>query len=141
MGQSGRNNHSINSIVFATHNNGKREAELVMKTWRDIAIWDLPEKLCEIISNDKEVRWILNLDIDYFFTGRGNEFQFLTDLYIQRLCDQINSCRHRIDVITIALSPDFTGGWSHAKRISELIADRLNLSFQFPMQIPQKFVN
>lgn len=127
--------HSIDSLVFATHKNGIRESAHIQKMWRDIDVWDLPTSLSKIIQDEENVRWILNIDIDYFFTGNRNQFQFLTDEYILNICEQINMCRERIDVITIALSPDFTGGWEPAKRVSEIITAKLGLDFKFPSSV------
>lgn len=124
--------NSIDSLVFATHDDGTRDKELVIKDWCDVTIWDVPDNLSYWISREEDVRWILNLDIDFFFTGEEREFQFLTDLYIKRLCSEILKCSDKIDVITIALSPDFTGGWQEAIRISEMIAHHLGLEYRFP---------
>lgn len=124
--------HTIDSLVFATHKNGVRESEHLQKVWRDVDIWDLPTSISKVIQDEENVRWILNIDIDYFFTGNRNQFQFLTDFYIKELCNEIARCQNRIDVITIALSPDFTNGWPDAIRVAEMLANNLGLSFKFP---------
>lgn len=122
----------IDSIVFATHSDGMRDEEAFTKRWMDVNIWELSEKLCDLISNEESAKWILNIDLDFFFTGKGDNYQFLTDTYIQNLCNKIQVCAHKIDVITIALSPDFTNGWEQAMRISEMFSKQLGLGYRFP---------
>jgi hypothetical protein len=120
---------SIKERYFATHDDGTYPENII--TYRPEII-DLPGQNISywmIQDNDK---WILNIDLDYFFSDdkSGHPFQFLTDEYIIKMCQDINECLHKIDVITIALSPDFCGGWLKSKRILEIM-DRV-LDFDFP---------
>lgn len=79
------------------------------------------------------LQWILNLDIDYFFTDdrKGAGYQFLTDQYVLNLCREIERALDRIDAVTIALSPDFCGdgrqGWQNSLRIVSLISNHFDL--------------
>ncbi len=80
----------------------------------------------------KSPHWILNIDIDYFFTedSNGNIYQFVSDAYIQEFLKNIDSCLDHIDVVTIAMSPNFCGGWENSYRILKLITKYFNLDFR-----------
>ena len=81
--------NSIESLVFVTHDDGSRDENFITKPWRDETIWDLPENFSYWITRDDDYHWILNIDIDFFFTGEENQIQFLTDAYIMKLCQEI----------------------------------------------------
>ena len=78
-------------------------------------------------SPQKLNKWILNLDIDYFFFE--NKFQLFTDEYIRTLCHDIIKGIDDIAVVTIALSPECCGGWDNSLRIANLISKELGLGF------------
>ena len=84
------------------------------------------------ITSHPENKWIVNLDIDYFFkdSSSGKEYQFLTDQYILRVCEGISNSIDSIEVVTIALSPEFCNGWDNALRIADLISNHFSLDFK-----------
>lgn len=77
---------------------------------------------CQI--NSSEQKWILNLDIDYFFK---EELQISTDNYIEKVAVDIKKAMPNIACLTIALSPECCGGWNNAIRVYNIIASILNL--------------
>ena len=61
--------------------------------------------------------WIVNLDIDYFFSeGR----QKLSDDYILELSERLNRFKNRIKVMTVAFSPECCGKWEAAEHAFEV---------------------
>ena len=61
------------------------------------------------------LKWIINLDLDYFFESFDDGcFQILTDDYIIALAKRLRGVRNRIQVLTIALSPECCGNWQNA---------------------------
>jgi len=72
-------------------------------------------------------KWILNIDIDYFFNG--NKYQLFTDDFIKEMCADILKGIDDIEVITIALSPECCGGWDKSYRIAKLMADSFGIEF------------
>lgn len=76
-------------------------------------------------------QWILNLDIDYFFLD--NRYQLYTDEYIKELCINIKKCIDKIEVMTIALSPECCGGWKNAIRVTNLVTSILEIDFHLEL--------
>lgn len=114
----------FNKKKFATHNDGT-----VPIDWHfyEVQIIDLPTENISYWIDSEELNWIVNIDIDYFFTKNTNDeyFQFLNDDYIICFAKQIKLSLHRIEVLTIALSPSFCGGIENAIRVSDIILDEL----------------
>lgn len=113
---------------FATHNEGTPLNGFIDKEYE---IKDLPENIDYWMSQQKN-KWILNLDIDYFFASSDNgKYQMLTDEYIIELCKNINQAKKHIAVITICLSPECCGGWDVSIQKAKLISEQLG--FQLPL--------
>lgn len=75
-------------------------------------------------------KWVLNIDIDYFFEYKDGEYvQSLDDLYIRELCVLIQDNICEIAVITIALSPECCGGWENSTRIANIFSSYFDLGF------------
>ncbi|MFT3793649.1 UPF0489 family protein [Flavobacterium sp.] len=111
---------------FATHKDGSTIDEIEMY---ETDPWDLTDNLSYWINEGGNSDWIVNLDIDYFFTsyGNGKFIQLFHDEYIVKIAKEIKKSMPRIAVFTIALSPEFCGGWKNAFRVLEIIADILDL--------------
>ena len=109
---------------FATHNDGT-----IPRDWDfyEVPMIDLATENFSYWIRKEELSWIMNIDIDYFFTINSDDvyFQFLHDDYIISFAQQIKSVMEKIEVLTIALSPSFCGGIDNANRVSELILDEL----------------
>lgn len=72
------------------------------------------EQLNRIIGQES-VKWIVNLDLDYFFHSSDDGYiQILSDEYIRILAQKLRNCKHSINVLTIALSPECCGNWGNA---------------------------
>lgn len=72
------------------------------------------ERLNELVGRPS-LTWIINLDLDYFFESFYDGcFQVLTDDYIIALAKMLRDVRNRIQVLTIALSPECCGNWGNA---------------------------
>jgi hypothetical protein len=75
----------IGSATFATHKDGDAIEELDI---HEEEIYELPGNLSYWINERN--RWIVNIDIDYFFTDKNGEyFQFLTDTYVRSIAEEI----------------------------------------------------
>lgn len=113
----------IASTTFATHKDGDTLEELEMY---EPEIYELQENLSYWINSNNEKKWIVNLDIDYFFTDYDDRhFQFLTDEYVLKIAEEIKKSWENIEVLTIALSPELCGGWNNAVRVAKLITGYL----------------
>ena len=86
--------------------------------------------LRDCFSSNK--KWIVNLDLDYFFMGRGyddNDSERIECCYkessIQHLMSVFSSNRDKIQVLTIALSPECCGGMEHSLNVLGLISESI----------------
>lgn len=117
----------IASATFATHKDGDTLEELEMF---EPKIYELQEDLSYWINGDNKDKWIVNLDIDYFFTDyQERHFQFLTDEYVLKIAEELKKSWANIDVLTIALSPELCGGWDNAMRVAKLITGHLEIQW------------
>lgn len=113
---------------FATHNDGSVPEGFIDHEYE---IKDLSTNV-EYWMSQKENKWILNLDIDYFFAHSDEgKYQMLTDEYIIELCKNINEAKKHIAVITICLSPECCGGWDISIEKAKLICKCLG--FELPI--------
>ncbi|SCY06869.1 hypothetical protein SAMN05192588_0978 [Nonlabens sp. Hel1_33_55] len=117
----------LNLTYFATHKDGDTLENLEMY---EPEIWDLHENMAYWINENDNHQWIVNLDIDYFFIKYEDEYlQFLTDDYVLKIAEEIKKSMEKIDVLTIALSPEFCGGWENSMRVAKLITDHLEVEW------------
>lgn len=87
------------------------------------------DSIFDIISNT-ELKWIINLDIDYFWNvENGTYIQLLNNEQISQFCDNLISAMDNIAIITIALSPSCCGGWNNSYQVAKLITDKLGVDF------------
>lgn len=72
------------------------------------------KKLNEMIGK-KSKKWIINLDLDYFYESNDDGFfQLLSDEYISMLAYKLKNIRDKIQVLTIALSPECCRNWDNS---------------------------
>ena len=72
------------------------------------------KKLNEMIGK-KSKKWIINLDLDYFYESNDDGFfQLLSDEYISMLAYKLKNIRDQIQVLTIALSPECCRNWDNS---------------------------
>lgn len=60
-------------------------------------------------GKDFKLPWIVNLDLDVFYTADSHK-QLFSDDYIRRIAELLQDNISRIAVLTIALSPECLGG-------------------------------
>jgi len=76
---------------------------------------------------------IINIDIDFFLCDdkNDNKVQMFTDGYIRNLGMILKKqlAAGKIAVITIALSPEWAGGWDKARRLCLLLTKAMGIDF------------
>ncbi|PWJ97107.1 hypothetical protein BC749_108258 [Flavobacterium araucananum] len=114
--------------TFATHKDGDAIEEIEIS---EIDAWDLQENLSYWV-NDTDQKWIVNLDIDYFFTNYDGDryFQLFSDEFVIRIAREIRKSMKNIEVLTIALSPEMCGNWANSERIAKLVVRELGIEWQ-----------
>lgn len=102
---------------YCTHRDGSdwhnMSLDSISSDATDVKIYDLVDNVDYWIGKSDIEHWILNIDLDFFFQGQGEEgyYRFLTTHYVKKLCRAIKKVLDKIDVISIALSPEFCNGW------------------------------
>lgn len=116
---------TLDSCLFATQKDGDLIDDLEID---EVDSWDLQCELSYWLNERGKAKWIVNLDIDYFFSDYGDEhyFQLFSDEFVIRIADEIKKSMNNIEVLTIALSPEMCGGWDKAERVAKLITSHLN---------------
>jgi hypothetical protein len=78
----------------------------------------------------------MNIDLDYFFCEDAADGlqRFISDEYIEGI---FGAVRKKIDegsiaVTTIALSPEFCGGWDRSEQVLGVALAKLGLDFKLP---------
>lgn len=127
----------IQQVYYATHKDGtnKTKTSLDPLNTYEPELWDLDTNirywLTECHKNIE--RWIVNIDIDFFFrdNNNGEYFQFMTRKYIKYICKEIIKSLPCIDVVTISLSPEFCGGWGNSFHITQIFNTELSIHMPY----------
>jgi hypothetical protein len=124
----------ITGFIFATHND---ESPPDFEGWNGIPPCELLDLGCRFEYSEHE--WIVNIDLDYFFHDffRQNEpiyIRLFSDQYIERLFSSIryHYQQGKIAVLTIALSPEFCGGWNNAEQLCSMVCEIMDIPFNLP---------
>jgi len=120
----------VEEYIFATHKEGH---EPKWENWVRAPLWDVPDNLERWLSGSKN-KWILNIDLDYFFCGWENYRRMLSDEYAQAVFEVVQKKYEdgTIEVLTIALSPEYCGGWEPAEHLCQKLCDIMGLKFALP---------
>lgn len=125
----------FNNKYFTTQREGKYLKNFVNE---QIEFFDLLKNMNSWFFEFPKYRWIINLDIDFFFCRIDEKlFQVFSDDSIIVLANILKELLPNIKSLTIALSPECCGGWSISFRIMKIFSEVLNLSFS--KEIEAKF--
>ncbi len=108
-----------------------REEEPIDMSWCIQQYIYKPEKDFDgFDGNDYKLPWIVNLDLDVFFTG-DSKIQLFSDEYIRYIAELLQKSMKRIAVLTIAISPECLGGndlqeqWGNGFRVLRIMSEKL----------------
>lgn len=127
----------LTKAYYCTHHDGsdwhRMSLESISSDATDVKIYDLVDNVDYWIGESDIEHWILNIDLDFFFQGQGEEghYRFLTTHYVKRLCRAIKKVLDKIDVISIALSPEFCNGWGSSFDVLHIFEDELGFKMPF----------
>ncbi|MDD4973418.1 MAG: UPF0489 family protein [Bacteriovorax sp.] len=118
----------VGVTMSATHHLGSAKELSV-----EIKPFDLVKRCSEIFSGKEYVNdfeWIVNLDLDYFFSAQPEKFELFSDEYVASLANSISLGLESgmIKVFTISLSPECCGSWEKAERMLAKFSQGLDLS-------------
>jgi len=99
----------------------------------EIKPFDLVKRIHEIFSGKKYVNdlgWIVNLDLDYFFSAAPEKFELFSEEYVSSIALSIKSglSSGMISALTISLSPECCGSWEKAELMLEKFSSVLGIS-------------
>lgn len=115
--------------TFVTHKDGSLYEEL--GSIGEPTVFKLPFNLSEWISTAK-TKTILNIDLDFFFHEECEKtIQLFADEYIIKVAQEVKGCWGKIEVLTLALSPECCGGWENSERVMKIFMDELGLNSSF----------
>jgi hypothetical protein len=116
------------SSQFATQKDGD---EIDGYEINHVDSWDLHQNLSYWLMKNPLQKWVVNLDIDYFFSDYDEKhyFQLFSDEFIIRIANEIKKSMKNIKVLTVALSPEMCGGWKNSLRVCKLITDVLRINW------------
>lgn len=113
---------SVGLTFSATHHLGSPKGLA-----QEVKALDLVKQLKEIFSGKKyinDLSWIVNLDLDYFFSAQPEKLQLFSDEYIEAIAESLRLGLESgmIKVLTIALSPECCGCWEKAEAMLEKVS-------------------
>jgi hypothetical protein len=98
--------------------------------------WELLGNLDYWVDANRQP-WIMNIDLDYFFCDdrEDDNQQMISDDYVRTIFSAVNKTIRdgHVGVTTIALSPEFCGGWGKSERIMEIVLAELGINFKLPI--------
>ena len=142
--------------IFLTHQEGDigsswghkaftlhEENPLYMDFYINQYIGEPSEFLADFIDEDYKLPWIVNIDLDVFYTIHSPHIQLFSDEYIRFIAKLLNDNMKNIQVLTIALSPDCMGGhdmkekWINSIRILKIMSEELDCLKEFPFPVQE----
>jgi hypothetical protein len=124
--------NAMDAAYFATHGEGTTPN----CTHMNCDLWDVPSNL-DYWLNESHVPWIFNLDLDYFFWHGGDDEPprcMMSEAYISNTMKTVGAhlSSGKISVLTIALSPEYCGGWEHSEAVLDIVLKPLGIEFALP---------
>ncbi|MFC3852454.1 UPF0489 family protein [Salinispirillum marinum] len=123
----------IAEYFFATH--GKGDEPTGATNWEEINMSSLPAMYGEFLHRYGADGWILNIDLDYFFSRQPKDLARLqSEHYISEI---FSATRKALDsglvsCLTICLSPECCGGWEPAEEICYQLCGEIGIDFRLP---------
>jgi len=120
----------VGQTFSATHQLGS-DKELS----EEVKSFYLPKMLNTIFSGERFINalpWILNLDLDYFFSAAPDKHEIFSDNFIESLGNSIGKGLDsgEIALLTISLSPECCGSWKKAEIMLEKFSKILRLDLK-----------
>ncbi len=119
------------NLVFLTHKDGTLppkysiQEKCIAHSGGNLEYW--------IESNTNGNKWIIDIDIDFFFCDDEVEdiHSFLSKEFASLLAKQIASHKDKIEVLTIALSPEFCPDWDTSIEYANIFCNEFGFNFQY----------
>ena len=114
--------------------------ELYLISWLNQYLIEDPQYMYDMVEGSGALKWIVNLDLDFFFYHYDDNVyvQLFSDDYIRIVAKLLQQAMDKIQVLTIAISPDCLKGegmkqkWNNGFRILEIMAEEIYALWEFP---------
>lgn len=114
--------------------------ELYLIAWLNQYLVEDTKYMCDVVDGSSELKWNVNLDLDFFFYHHGDDFngQVFSDTYVRAVAKLLQKGMDRIHTLTIAISPDCLSGngmkekWDNGFRILEIMSKEISALREFP---------
>ena len=101
---------------------------------------ELSDYMDGVNPEDCNWKWIVNIDLDMFFSHYGDNIhlQLYSDGYIREVARLLQKSMDKIQVLTIAISPDCLIGdgmkekWDNGFRVLRIMAEEIEALKEFP---------
>lgn len=128
----------VGTFYCVTHRVGDRPK---WKGMLELAADRVPANIKSVMENAEDDKWIVNVDLDYFFCNQAGRRKPLFSVeYIETIFGEIRECheKDRITCLTLCLTPDegYTGGWEQAEALCEQVCRILGVDFSLPASRP-----
>lgn len=122
----------IGTYHFFTHGLGTMYKDMKdqLEEYKMSGFVNIPSYLLE--EESKNCHWIINIDLDYFVIKEDNTntpIRLVDESTIIHFINTLKKHTNKIDVITIALSPECCGGWNQALKLLEIFTIHFELDF------------
>jgi len=117
----------VGHTISATHHLGSnKDLKEVVKPI------DLVRRLDDLFSERiylNDLPWIVNLDMDYFFSAQPQKLPLFSDEYVEALALSLKKGLDNgmIKALTIALSPECCGSWEKAEKMLKRFQQTLGM--------------
>ena len=92
----------------------------------------------DLKSENENLRWIVNFDLDVFFCHEYDHVKIFSDSYIREVARLLQEGMDNIQILTIAISPDCLEGkgiknkWASGFRVLRIMAEEIDALQEFP---------
>jgi hypothetical protein len=92
----------------------------------------------ELRSENENLKWIVNFDLDVFFCHEYDHVKIFSDRFIRKVARLLQEAMANIQVLTIAISPDCLEGkgmkkrWDSGFRVLRIMAEEIDALQEFP---------
>ena len=125
--------------------NISEKEELYLPAWLGQYVLEVPQYTYDIAKGSEMQKWIVNLDLDFFFYNNGANIrvQLFSDDYIREVAKLLEAAMRKIQILTIAISPDCLVGddmkekWDNGFRVLEIMSEEISALRHFPF--PKKY--
>ena len=93
---------------------------------------------CNLQSENENLKWIVNFDLDVFYCHEYDDVKIFSDSYIRKVARLLRGAMDNIQVLTIAISPDCLEGkgmknrWASGFRVLRIMAEEIDALQEFP---------